>query len=83
MLKRCKEAFVLFDNGVPFTVNAGDIVDSSDLLYTSNIDRFEDIAVTKALSTATRNVPLTESASAAPGEKREVSVTRFARKSDA
>lgn len=87
-LKRCKESFVFFHNNVPYTVSAGDIVEVTDVLYTSNRACFEDVKVTRSIavleaSSAASSISIVETATAVPGEKREVSATRFTRKSDA
>lgn len=69
-LRRCKAAFVVFEEGAMRVIREGDILDDSDPAYKTHKKSFEPLRVT--------NFPRSravEQASATPGEKRRRSRT--------
>jgi hypothetical protein len=64
-VKRCKEAFAYWTDGVPRVIHEGDLVDEADDAYRDHKSLFENIRASNVSGHVER-------ATAAPGEKRRL-----------
>jgi hypothetical protein len=70
-IRRCRESFTVWTKGSPRVVAAGDLVDAGDPVVKGREHLFEDVDAFMASRSARA-----EQATAAPGERREVSTPR-------
>ncbi|MFI0481737.1 hypothetical protein [Actinomadura sp. 9N215] len=77
-VKRCKSAFTVWTaEGVPRVVAGGDLVDDDDPIYRGREHFFEDAS--EYVAARVEKAADVEDATAAPGERREVTAPRRGR----
>ena len=64
-VKRCKDAFAFWVDGVPRVIREGDLVDDLDVAYRDHKSYFENVRASNPSGAVER-------ATAAPGEKRRL-----------